>query len=310
MCPALLRQQLFARSDQELVQPVILDDVHRGQACKHVVLDVVPPADTLPQLFVPSRQKAVAVDGARDSFNPVRESMKSPENETLLVIASPSPFHRFVWDQENRMLHIPPGWECLKPGDAAVTKAVKSLGPSWTATRKKGRKTISYGVWAPAEHIEEAQRMVAEKRAAPGYAKKRESDLKRRDKKQTEYVASFTDALLKWLNFHTRYLAEAERMATLICEHAIPVGSGTVARTERIPIEDRAAAAAIAWMRHQTTGYDTMRIALVKGRRREVRRELAQRSRALLSAYRRGNAIDRDLCPLARALRQADVEHG
>ena len=233
--------------------------------------------------------------------------MKSPENETLLVTASPSPYHHCVWDKENKKLDIPAGWECLKPGDAAVTRTVKSLGPSWTATRKKGRKTISYGVWAPSENIEEAQRIVSEKRAAPGYAKKREGDLKRREKKQTVYVASFTDALLKWLNFHTRYRAEGERMAALICEHAVPVGSGTVARTERIPIEERAAAAAIAWLRHKTTGYDTMQIPLVKGRRREVRRELAQRSRTLLSAYRQGNAIDRDLCPLARALRQADV---
>ena len=230
--------------------------------------------------------------------------MKSPANETLLVIASPSPYHRFVWDKQNRRLDIPTGWECLKPGDAAVTKAVKSLGPSWTATRKKGRKTISYGVWAPTENIEEAQRVVAEKRAAPGYAKKREADLKRRERKQEMYVANFTDALLKWLNFHARYRVEGERMAALICEHAVPVGSGTVARTERIPIEERAAAAAIAWMRHQTTGYDTMRIALVKGRRREVRRELAQRSRTLLLAYRRGDEIDRGICPLARALLQ------
>ncbi|QBG49285.1 DUF2293 domain-containing protein [Verrucomicrobia bacterium S94] len=228
--------------------------------------------------------------------------MKDPENETLLVTSSPSPFHRFVWDKEGRRLDIPENWACLKPGDAAVTKTLKGLGPTWTATRKKGRKVFSDGVWAPAENIAEARRLVAEKRAASSYAKKRESDLKRRERKQAEYEVMFYEALLNWLDFHPRYQAEAEKMAKLICAHAVPVGSGTVARTKRIPIEDRASAAVIAWMRHATTAYDNMHIPLVKGRRREVRRELAQQSKRILSAYRQGRDIDRGLCPLARAL--------
>ncbi len=232
--------------------------------------------------------------------------MSNPENETLLVTSSPSPHHRFVWDKQGNRLDLPSGWACLKPGDAAVTKTVKSLGPSWTATRKKGRKTFSDGVWAPAENIEEAHRIVAERRAAPGYAKRRAADLQRREKKQAEYEVSFYQALLQWLNFDPRYQAEAEKMARQICEHAVPVGSGTVARTGRIPIEDRAAAAVIAWMRHQTTAYDDMHIPLVKGRRREVRRELAAQSKKLLEAYRRGREIDPSRCPLARALRPTD----
>jgi hypothetical protein len=44
----------------------------------------------------------------------------------------------------------------------------------------------------------------------------------------------------------------------VVTTHAAPVGSGTVARTERIPIERRAEAAVIAWMRHQTTAYDNL----------------------------------------------------
>jgi hypothetical protein len=229
--------------------------------------------------------------------------MEQPENKTLLVTSSPSPFHRFVWDKQGARLDIPESWDCLKPGDAAVTKALKSLGPSWTATRKKGRKTFSDGVWASAENIAAARRMVAEKRADPGYAKKRESDLKRREKKQSEYEEHFYESLLQWLNFHPCYRAEAEKMARLICDHAVPVGSGTVARTERIPIEERAAAAVIAWMRHQTTLYDQMHIPLVKGRRREVRRELAEKSKKILSAYRKGIQVNKAVCPLAKVLR-------
>jgi len=97
-------------------------------------------------------------------------------------------------------------------------------------------------------------------------------------------------------------------MAEAIAAHATPVGSGTVARTERIPIEERAEAATIAWMRHQTTGYDHMTIARVKGERREVRRELARQSVRLLERYRSGMDIDPIHCPLQRALKSRRAE--
>jgi hypothetical protein len=44
-----------------------------------------------------------------------------------------------------------------------------------------------------------------------------------------------------------------------------------------------------------------MKIARVKGQRREVRRMLAARSRSVLEAYRQGHAIA-DSCPLKQAL--------
>lgn len=82
-------------------------------------------------------------------------------------------------------------------------------------------------------------------------------------------------------------------------DHATPVGSGTVARTKRIPVEQRAEAAVIAWMRHSTTGYDGMAIPRVRGKRREVRRILAQRSKELLDRYRRGEPVGEE-CPLKK----------
>src|SRR5208337_3336921 len=86
-----------------------------------------------------------------------------------------------------------------------------------------------------------------------------------------------------------------------VTDHATPVGRGTVARTKRIPVEQRAEAAVIAWMRHQTTGYDGMVIPRVKGKRREVRRMLARRSHELLEGYRRGAPVPEG-CPLTKAL--------
>lgn len=90
----------------------------------------------------------------------------------------------------------------------------------------------------------------------------------------------------------------ADHLARTVTDHATPVGIATVARTKRIPVEQRVEAAVIAWMRHQTTGYDGMVIPRVKGKRREVRRMLARRSQELLERYRRGESP----CPLLKAL--------
>lgn len=79
-----------------------------------------------------------------------------------------------------------------------------------------------------------------------------------------------------YLHFAERWSGLEAKLAAAVTEHAVPVGSGTVARTQRIPLERRAEAAVIAWMRHRTTAYDHMRIARVKGERREVRRQLAR----------------------------------
>jgi hypothetical protein len=84
-----------------------------------------------------------------------------------------------------------------------------------------------------------------------------------------------------------------------VTDHATPVGSGTVARTKRIPVEQRVEAAVIAWMRHQTTSYDGMAIPRIRGKRREVRRVLAQKSKELLARYRQGEPASEN-CPLLR----------
>jgi hypothetical protein len=170
---------------------------------------------------------------------------------------------------------------------------------------KKGRRTFSQGVWADADSIKQAQRAVAEQRDSPAYQKRRQSELARREKKQTQYVAEFREEVVKFLRFDSRYQSLAESMASLIATHATPVGSGTVARTERIPIERRAEAAVIAWMRHQTTAYDSLKIARVKGERRQVRRQLAEHSRKLLQRYRQGEAIHPQQCVLAIAVSNA-----
>jgi hypothetical protein len=178
---------------------------------------------------------------------------------------------------------------------------VKAAGEHWVVQEKVGRKVFSRGVWAPAATIRQTREELAAERSTEGYAKKQAASLKRREKAQHEYVEDFRGAVLAFLGFHQRHASLADALATAVTNHATPVGSGTVARTKRIPIERRAEAAVIAWMRHHTTSYDSMKIARIKGRRREVRKMLAQRSKELLGAYRQGAAIPQ-ACPLAQAL--------
>jgi hypothetical protein len=123
-------------------------------------------------------------------------------------------------------------------------------------------------------------------------------------------VEEFRQAVLHFLDFDTDYADLACRLAGAVAAHATPVGSGTVARTKRIPVERRAEAAVIAWLRHQTTAYDDMKVPRVKGRRREVRRQLAEQSRAVLDAYRRGRPVDAARCPLQQALGRLAVNNG
>ena len=217
---------------------------------------------------------------------------------------SPGPKPNTVKNKDGEVLTVPDGWILLLPGDAALTRRTKAAGDHWLVKEKKGRRTFSRGVWAPQITVERIREELAAERATEGFAKRQQSAARRRDKIQAEYVEDFHGAVVAYLGFHQDHGELAQQMAQAVTDHATPVGSGTVARTKRIPVEQRAEAAVIAWMRHQTTGYDSMVIRRVKGKRREVRRMLAGRSKELLSRYRTGAAIADD-CPLRIALREA-----
>jgi hypothetical protein len=196
----------------------------------------------------------------------------------------------------------PADWRCLPPGDAGLTRRVKAAGPSWQVVEKRGNKTFSQGLWAPVCNIADARAALEQERSTPQYARRRQADTRRRTEKQELYVGEFALAVLQFLNFADSYKNQALQLAERVAAHATPVGSGTVARTERIPIEERAEAAVIAWLRHQTTAYDQMKIARIKGLRREIRRELAEISRRLLDRHRNGPLHPVKDCPLCNAL--------
>lgn len=220
-------------------------------------------------------------------------------------IFTPGPSGNTVRSPDGKVLTIPTGWVLLPPGDAALTRRVKAAGEHWIVQEKRGRKTFSRGVWAPAATIDRIRNDLQAERSTATFAKRKAADATRRKQSQAAYVEDFAGAVLTFLAFHPDHAALAQQLARAVTDHATPVGSGTVARTKRIPIERRAEAAVIAWMRHQTTGYDSMPIPRVKGKRREVRRMLAQRSKELLARYRQGDAGNDD-CPLQRAMSQND----
>ncbi|QVL34998.1 DUF2293 domain-containing protein [Telmatocola sphagniphila] len=222
---------------------------------------------------------------------------------------TPGPTPNTVRAADGKVLSVPEGWVLLPPGDAALTRRVKAAGDHWIVAEKKGRKVFSRGIWTSAATIESIRADLEAERSTESFAQKKEAAARRREKVQIEYVEDFHGAVLAFLAFHPNHADLADRLARAVTDHATPVGSGTVARTKRIPVEQRAEAAVIAWMRHQTTGYDGMVIPRVKGKRREVRRMLARRSHDLLERYRRGEDLP-ETCPLLRTLAKLVPDHG
>lgn len=214
----------------------------------------------------------------------------------------PGPTERQVKTQSGQVVDVPADWVLLPPGDAALSRRVKQAGPCWKVAEKRGRKVFSRGIWAPAETIETLRAALETERANPAHAKKREAARKRREQDQARYVEEFEAEVVAFLGFSPRHRELARRLAIAIAARATEVGSGTVGRTKRIPVEQRAEAATIAWLRHHTTSYDTMSIPRVKGMRREVRRQLAAQSRRILARYRAGETVDPENCPLERGL--------
>lgn len=207
----------------------------------------------------------------------------------------------YVVTFQGKEMKIPAGWELLRPGDAGLTRRVKKDGAHWVVKDFYKKRWISRGVLAPADRISFFQEELDKEREDPAYAKKLEAGRKRREKQEEAYVEDFAGAVRDFLAFAPMYSELATKLADRIAKHATPVGSGTVARTKLIPIERRAEAATIAWLRHQTTSYDHMDIRRVKGERREVRRMLAEESRRRLSGYRKGVTMGTG-CPVWRAV--------
>ncbi|WP_448073564.1 DUF2293 domain-containing protein [Georgenia yuyongxinii] len=161
------------------------------------------------------------------------------------------------WSPEHGEIEIPDDWAFLPSGDAFVTRTVKAAGPYWLAWRPRGRNRPHRrlaGVWAPAETIAQAQAAAAE--TAERRARQREQGARQRARSEDRYRAELAAAILAYLDFDAAHADLADQIANGAAGHAAIVGSGRVGRTRKLSLEDRAALAARAWIRHRFTDYE------------------------------------------------------
>src|SRR5436190_13380220 len=113
---------------------------------------------------------------------------------------SPGPSPNTVRALDGTVRTVPDGWVLVPPGDAALTRRVRAAGESWSVAEKRGRKVYSRGVWAPAATVERVKAELAAERSTDAHTRRREADVARREKTQTEYVAEFGAAVRGFLN--------------------------------------------------------------------------------------------------------------
>lgn len=87
-------------------------------------------------------------------------------------------------------------------------------------------------------------------------ARQRKQGEAHRRRREVAYQAQLRTAILSFLGFDLAHRGLAERIADEASARAAVVGSGRVGRTTKIGIEDRAALAARAYIRHRFTSYE------------------------------------------------------
>ena len=206
---------------------------------------------------------------------------------------------------DGKQIDIPENFMFVKRGDAALTRRLKAKTECWILVHRRRNRIEALGLYADKAVVETVTAKLAAERESPEYRKKLQHSRKYRAAKEQQYKKEFRAEVISFLAFPDKHAALAAQIADAVTNHAVPVGSGTVARTRRIPLARRAEAAVIAWMRHKTSAYDFMTIARVKGERREVRRKIARKSHELLAGYRAGLEFSGDKCLLSQALQKS-----
>ena len=161
------------------------------------------------------------------------------------------------WNPEHGPVTIPDTLEFLPSGDAFVTRTVTAAGRYWVAWRPRGRNRPhrrKLGLWAPSETIEEARS--AAEQTSDRRARARKQGARQRARAEDRYQQQLAAAILEYLAFTPPHRDVAEQIAKEASRRAAVVGSGRVGRTRTLPIEERAALAARAWIRHRFTDYE------------------------------------------------------
>ena len=161
-----------------------------------------------------------------------------------------------LWHPELGELTQPDGWAFLPAGDAFVTRRVKAAGVYWILFRPKSRGAHrrQLGLLAPAEAI--ASSRAAADATAERRAVGREAGARQRAEREVAYRGEFEDAVVQWLSFAPAHSALASEIARGAADRAVAVGSGRVGRTTTLGLEERAALAGRAYIRHRYTAYE------------------------------------------------------
>ena len=193
----------------------------------------------------------------------------------------------------------PDGWDLLPAGDAFLTRQGKAAGDYWVLFRPKGRgqHRRQLGLLAPIGAITAAR--AAAVVTAARRETQRETSSRQRGRAETAYRAEFEGAVLRWLAFGPGHQVLAEEIARGAADRAAVVGSGRVGRTKQLTLDERAALAARAFIRHRHTDYEDRLISLELseldidsgvgsdvGDYREIKRMVHREVEAFLEQYR------------------------
>ena len=140
--------------------------------------------------------------------------------------------------RDGKSVTVPESWVFVPSGDPGLTRRLKSTAECWSVVHKRKNRIESLGIWCDGTVVEKVKADLTELELAR----------QARIAKQDAYVVEFRQAVVDFLNFAPCYEELAWDLADAVTDQAVPVGSGTVARTERIPLASRAEAAVIAWM--------------------------------------------------------------
>ena len=161
------------------------------------------------------------------------------------------------WNPDLGLVEVPEGWELLPSGDAYVTRQIKRVGVYWVAWRPRGKNRPHrrrLGLLAPTTTIEVARAAAVSTEGVR--AERRGVNSRSRERAELRASAELADAVRAWLGFAPDQAALADEIADAVAAQATVVGSGRVGRTRTLTIEERAALAARAYIRHRHTTYE------------------------------------------------------
>ncbi len=158
------------------------------------------------------------------------------------------------WCKEYGSIKIPRGWMFLPAGEAFTTRTVKAMGPHWLEVKAAKGYTRKFGTWAPEKNIDTAIKLGQETQEQR--ETKRIASREQREKQEAKYRNQFAEAVYSYLDFAPRYSKLARKISQETAERATVVGSERVGRTKKLTLEDKAALAVRAYIRHNHTKYD------------------------------------------------------